>query len=207
MDPGAWRDGDAIFRRMTHPARRAGLLALLLLAVALPAVAAAAVAHDLFVGAKAIGSGWKPSGKVRDVPSKFGVQGTPQLSPDTVASVAARDYRRAKGIHRKRLAITITIFKDAGSAGVRIDDLIRKKGNQGISRPLDLGATIGERSVGDQGQFGELRTEFRFKSACFLSGARVVCMTLDNRKGHGKPSTTRLRHAARAEAAKLAATP
>jgi hypothetical protein len=179
--------------------------------VAVPAVAAAAVAHDLFVGAPSIGSGWKPSGKIRDLAAKFGVQGTPQLSPDTVASAAARNYRRGTGIHRKRLAITITIFKDAGSAGVRIDDLIRKKGNQGISRPLDLGATIGERSVADQGRFGEVanhgETEYRFKTACFLSGARVVCMTLDNREGHGKPSTSRLRHAARAEAAKLVATP
>jgi hypothetical protein len=64
-------------------------------------------------------------------------------------------------------------------------------------------ATIGERSVGDQGRFGEFLggrdVECSFKSACYLSGARVVCMTLDNRKGHGKPSTTRLRHAARAE--------
>lgn len=196
---------------MRHPTVRTGLLALLLLAVALPAVAAAAGARDLFIGAKAIGSGWKPNGKVADLPAKQGVQGTPQLSPDTVSSVAGRRYRHGKGISRKRLGMTITVFADAGSAGVRIDDLIRKEGHQGISRPLDLGATIGERSVGDQGQFGEFRggknIEFRFKSACFLSGVRVVCMTLDNRKGHGTPSTSRLRHAARAEAAKLAATP
>jgi hypothetical protein len=197
---------------MRHPAARTGLLVLLLLAVALPAVAAAAGARDLFIAAKAIGSGWKPNGKVADLAAKQGVQGTPQLSPDTVSSVAGRRYRHGKGLGRTRLGMTITVFKDAGSAGVRIDDLIRKEGHQGISRPLDLGATIGERSVGDQGQFGEVggggrNTEFRFKSACFLSSVRVVCMTLDIRTGHGKPSTSRLRHAARAEAAKLAATP
>jgi hypothetical protein len=190
---------------------RLSLLAVLLAALAVPAVAAAAGARDLFVGSKAIGSGWKPNGKVADLAAKEGVQGTPQLSPDTVSSVAGRRYRHGKGVTRTRLGMTITVFKDAGSAGVRIDDLIRKEGHQGISRPLDLGATIGERSVGDQGQFGEFLggrdVEYSFKSACFLSGARVVCMTLDNRKGHGKPSTTRLRHAARAEAAKLAATP
>jgi hypothetical protein len=196
---------------MRKPALRRTLLALLVVALAAPAVAAAAAAHDLFVGSPSIGHGWKPSGKIVDLAAKDGVQGTPQLSPDTVASAAARRYRRGTGVHRKRLAITVTVFKDTGSAGVRIDDLIRKQGHQGLSRPLDLGATIGERSVADQGQFGEVTrhgdTEYRFKTACFLSGARVVCMTLDNRKGHGKPSTSRLRHAARAEAAKLAATP
>jgi hypothetical protein len=191
--------------------RLRGVLAVLLVALAVPAVAAAAGARDLFVRSTAVGSGWKPSGKVADLAAKEGVQGTPQLSPDTVASAAGRRYRHGEGLSRKRLGVTITAFKDSGSAGVRIDDLIRKMGHQGISRPLDLGATVGERSVADQGNFGEVTrhgdTEYRFKSACFLSGARVVCMTLDNRKGHGKPSTMRLRHAARAEAAKLAATP
>jgi hypothetical protein len=190
---------------------RLSLLALLLLALAVPALAEAAVAHDLFIGAPAVGSGWKPNGKIRDVSATYGVQGTPQLSPDTVSSVANRRYRRGKGISRKRFAMTITIFADAANAGVRIDDLIRKTGRQGISRPLNLGATIGERSVADYGQFGERigsrDIEYSFKGACFLSGARVVCMTLDNRQGHGRVSTTTLRHAAQAEAAKVAATP
>jgi hypothetical protein len=196
---------------MRKLALRRTLLVVLLVALAAPAVAAATVAHDLFAGAPSVGHGWKPSGKILDLSAKDGVQGTPQLSPDTVASAAVRRYRRSTGVHRKRLAISVAIFKDTGSAGVRIDDLIRKKGHDGLSRPLDLGATIGERSVADQGRFGEVtdhgQTEYRYKTACFLSGARVVCMTLDNRKGHGKPSTSRLRHAARAEAAKLASTP
>lgn len=175
-------------------------------------MAAAANAHDLFIGSNAVGSGWKPDGKVRDLAAKNGVQGTPQLAPDKVASVANRSYRHGKGITRKALGVTVTVFTDASGAGFRIDDLIRKKGNQGISRPLDLGATIGERSVGDQGQFGErLRSgrdlEFSFKSACFLSGVTVVCMTLENRKGHGRVSTTTLRRSAQAEVAKVAATP
>ena len=196
---------------MTMPGLRPRLLALLLVALALPAIAAAAGAHDLFIGAPAIRSGWKPSGKIADLSSTYGVQGTPQLSPDTVSSVADRRYRHGKGISRKRLAITITVFADASNAGVRIDDLIRKKGHQGISRPLDLGATIGERSVAEYGMFGEhvggRDIEYSFKGACFEGGARVVCLTLDNRKGHGRVSTTSLRRAAQAEAAKLAAMP
>jgi hypothetical protein len=187
-------------------------LAVVLVALALPAVAAAAGARDLFIRSSAIGSGWKLNGKVIDLPAKEGVQGTPQLSPATVSSVAARHYRRGKGLGRKKLSVEITVFADATSAGVRIDDLIRKMGHQGFSRPLNLRATIGERSVGEQGTFGEVprhgpEVHERFKTACFLGGTRVVCMTLVNRKGHGTPSTTALRHAARAEAAKLAATP
>jgi hypothetical protein len=185
-------------------------VALLLVALAVPALAAAAGARDLFIPSSAIGSGWKPSGKLADLGAKVGVQGTPQLAPATVSSVAARSYRHGSGIGRKQLSVTITVFADATSAGVRIDDLIRKKGHQGISRPLDLGGPIGERSVGEQGRFGERRggrdVEFSFKGACLLAGARVVCMTLSNRQGHGRPSTTVLRRAAQAEAAKVAAT-
>lgn len=47
---------------------------------------------------------WRPSGKIADLSATYGVQGTPQLSPDTVSSVANRRYRHGKGISRKRLA-------------------------------------------------------------------------------------------------------
>ena len=46
------------------------------------------------------------------------------------------------------------------------------------SAPLNLRATVGDRSVADQGRFGEVtshgQSEDRFKRACFVSGAKAA---------------------------------